>query len=82
MRTVQLVTANILLLSYATPAPAYIDPGAGSVLLSLLIGFAVSASVALKVWWTNIRARASAALGRFIKAPLSVAGKPAEDGND
>ena len=80
MRVLQLVTASSLALSCMS-AMAYIDPGAGSVLISLLISFAVSASVALKVWWTDIKARAGGVYRRLWKRQNTPA-KAADNGDD
>lgn len=39
----------------ADPAEAYLDPGAGSILVQLLLGGAAGAAVLLKLYWQRIR---------------------------
>ena len=54
----QLKNSLLLLFScsiYATPALAYIDPGSGSLIISMLIGFFVSASIAVKTYWHRFK---------------------------
>lgn len=49
--TVALVVA---LVSWATPAEAYLDPGSGSMLLQVLLGGAAALAVALRLAWQRI----------------------------
>lgn len=50
-----IVIALILILSiYPSSSYAYIDPGAGSALIQGLIGIAVGAAVALKLYWHRL----------------------------
>ena len=44
----------ILLLVFARPAQAYIDPGTGSFLLQILIGGILGSLLAIKVFWRRI----------------------------
>lgn len=53
-RTIALV-AMLMLLS-ASPAYAYLDPGAGSLLLQLLIGGIGGLIVTAKLFWRRFRA--------------------------
>ena len=54
-----LTTASVALfiLSWEQPAFAYIDPGAGSLLLQVLMGGLAGAAVVAKVYWKNLMAR-------------------------
>ncbi len=38
-------------------AHAYIDPGTGSFLIQMLLGFVLSAAFAVKMFWHNLKAR-------------------------
>lgn len=49
----------LAVLLIAAPAQAYIDPGAGSLVLQLIIGGVASAFVAIKLFWRRIRGTAS-----------------------
>ncbi len=42
------------LLSIATPAYAYLDPGTGSMILSAVIGVAAAVGLALKMFWYRV----------------------------
>jgi hypothetical protein len=46
-----------VLVLLAAPAHAYVDPGAGSLLLQLIIGGIGGAFVAFKLFWGRFRAR-------------------------
>ncbi len=46
-----------LLVSWEQPAYAYLDPGAGSLLLQVLMGGLAGAAVVVKVYWNNLMAR-------------------------
>jgi hypothetical protein len=52
--TLLLVTALFLLTLAPPPAHAYIDPGAGSYMLQLLLAGAVSLLFGIKVFWGKI----------------------------
>ena len=58
MRDVRTFTLLLLVL-LASPLQAYIDPGAGSMLLQLIIGGVAGAFITLKLFWGRIRARVS-----------------------
>jgi hypothetical protein len=45
----------VLLLS-PRPAHAYLDPGAGSVLLQILLGGVAGLLVVIRLWWRNLLA--------------------------
>lgn len=53
-----LVSAMLSL--FALPAHAYIDPGAGSLALQLILGGLAGAFVTLKLFWRRIRSRGGA----------------------
>lgn len=48
--------AALILLGLAPPAEAYLDPGTGSIVLQAAIAAVAAAGVALKLYWTRIRA--------------------------
>ena len=52
----KLVLAFFLLVLSASPAWAYIDPGTGSMILQAIIGAVVAGLVAMKFYWTRVRA--------------------------
>ena len=45
----------IFITSFAEPAWAYLDPGTGSAIISLIIGFFVAIGVSLKTFWYKIK---------------------------
>ena len=45
----------LLLLAASQPAFAYIDPGSGSAIMSVLIGFFVAIGVVVKTFWYKIK---------------------------
>lgn len=46
----------LALLTLASPAHAYLDPGTGSMILSAIIGLFATAALAVKTWWYRIKA--------------------------
>jgi len=44
-----------VLITIATPAMAYIDPGSGSAIMSAVIGFFVAVGLAVKTYWYKIK---------------------------
>ncbi len=44
----------LAILSIASPAYAYLDPGTGSMLVSAVIGVAAAVGLALKMFWYRI----------------------------
>jgi len=49
-----LVFVPILSLAFASPAHAYIDPGSGSALMSIIIGAFVAVGLTIKTFWYRI----------------------------
>jgi len=49
-----LLAAAFILLASAGPAFAYIDPGSGSALISIIIGAFVAVGLAIKSFWYKI----------------------------
>ena len=47
----------LLVVSWEQPAYAYLDPGAGSLLLQVLMGGLAGAAVVVKVYWNSLMAR-------------------------
>ena len=54
---ITLTTVALLVVSWEQPAYAYIDPGAGSLLLQVLMGGLAGAAVVARVYWKNLMAR-------------------------
>ena len=52
-----ITSVALFILSGEKPAYAYIDPGAGSLLLQVLMGGLAGAAVVAKVYWKNLMAR-------------------------
>lgn len=55
MRTIALLAAICLLI--ATPAYAYVDPGAGSMLVQLVTGGVAGGLVLLRLFWNRLRGK-------------------------
>jgi hypothetical protein len=53
-RALRVVLLLAALLSIATPAYAYLDPGTGSMILSAVIGVAAAVGLALKMFWYRV----------------------------
>jgi hypothetical protein len=53
--TIALLTAICLLM--ASPAYAYVDPGAGSMLVQLITGGVAGALVLLRLFWNRLRGK-------------------------
>ena len=47
----------LLIISWEQPAYAYIDPGAGGLLLQVMMGGLAGAVVVVKVYWKSLMAR-------------------------
>jgi hypothetical protein len=55
IRTTRLAFCTLIVLLIAeTPAKAYLDPGAGSMLLQVLLGGLAAAGVIVRLFWRNI----------------------------
>ena len=54
-RSTSIAFVTLLLLTYAVPAHAYIDPGSGSFLLQMMVAGAVGGAFAVKSFWNNIK---------------------------
>jgi len=49
---------SVVVLGLARPLYAYIDPGAGSYLIQVLIGVLLGAAVSVRIFWKSIKAKA------------------------
>jgi hypothetical protein len=49
------VVAAVLLLGMPSPALAYLDPGAGSLLIQMVLGGIAMAAVMARVFWARLR---------------------------
>ena len=56
MRTIAILAA-ICLLFAAVPAYAYVDPGAGSMLVQLVTGGVAGALVLVRMFWNRLRGK-------------------------
>ena len=54
MKTTYFVTMMFIIIT-AQPAFAYIDPGSGSAIMSVIIGFFVAVGVLIKTFWYKIK---------------------------
>ena len=52
---IKLYLAFTLTILIAQPAFAYIDPGSGSAIMSVIIGFFVAIGVLIKTFWYKIK---------------------------
>ncbi|MGE5236169.1 MAG: hypothetical protein ACM3O7_07465 [Acidobacteriota bacterium] len=59
MRRAHVVVLAAVLLAMATPAYAYLDPGAGSVMLQLILGGLAGLAVTVRLFWRRITGRPS-----------------------
>jgi hypothetical protein len=50
----RVAVALLAVLSLASPAYAYLDPGTGSMLVSAVIGVAAAVGLALKMFWYRV----------------------------
>src|SRR5262245_8806880 len=48
------LVAVLAVLSFVSPAYAYLDPGTGSMLVSAVVGVAAAVGLALKMFWYRI----------------------------
>jgi hypothetical protein len=62
--------ALAVLVVFSAPAYAYIDPGTGSYLLQLLVAGALGASVALRIYWNQLKKGWGRLWGRSRRKPL------------
>jgi hypothetical protein len=50
-----ILVAGLLLLVLPSPALAYIDPGAGSLLMQIVLGGTAMVAVLARIFWTRVR---------------------------
>ena len=55
MKSSYLILASIILLTFATPAMAYIDPGSGSAIMSAIVGFFAAITMLVKTYWYKLK---------------------------
>ena len=56
--------------TYSQSAAAYLDPGAGSLMLQMLIAGIMGALFTLKLYWYRVKAYVASLLGREIESGL------------
>lgn len=76
-RISQKISALILLTGFATPAAAYLDPGAGSFILQMLIAGIVGALFTIKLYWYRFKTFVARLFGKDIENPVE--GRHEED---
>ncbi len=69
MKLIDSVIMTGILITIAQPAFAYLDPGAGSFMLQMLIAGVMSAMFAIKMYWYRLKAFVARLLGRPVEAP-------------
>jgi Na+/proline symporter len=77
MRRIELIVLVAVLLIVAAPAYAYIDPGAGSVMLQIVLGGLAGVAVTLRLLWRRITGR-----GAETSEPEPAPDPPGEDRGD
>ena len=60
----------LLLGSFATPAFAYLDPGAGSFVLQMLIAGIMGAMFTIKLYWYRLKSFIAGLFGKTIDNPM------------
>ena len=55
MNLLKVTATSVMLLTWAAPAMAYIDPGSGSAIMSAIVGVFVAMSLAVKTYWYKIK---------------------------
>ncbi len=50
------IQSLFVLIAVTAPAYAYVDPGAGSMLLQLILGSVAGALIVLKLYWSRVKA--------------------------
>ncbi len=55
MRDIQFIVFFVLATTFV-PVSAYIDPGSGSAIMSLIIGFFVALGLTVKTYWYKLKA--------------------------
>jgi hypothetical protein len=52
---IKMILALMLFVLWTQPAFAYLDPGSGSAIMSVIIGFFVAIGVLIKTFWYKIK---------------------------
>lgn len=60
-----------LLAASSTWAHAYLDPGTGSLILQLILGGAIAAAAAIRLYWERTKAIVRRLLGTKVEPPGS-----------
>jgi len=53
-RALRVLVLLVAVLSFASPAYAYLDPGTGSMLVSAVVGVAAAVGLAVKMFWYRV----------------------------
>ena len=77
MKLSNAILVFIGLMTFATPAFAYLDPGAGSFVLQMLIAGIMGAIFTIKLYWYRLRKFVAGLFGKTIENPLE--DKPAKE---
>jgi hypothetical protein len=54
-RSLSALLLLLVVLAYATPAHAYLDPGTGSIVLQAVIATIAAAAVAIRLYWGRLK---------------------------
>ena len=55
LREIKVAFIGVVVVSWVSPAVAYIDPGSGSAIMSAIIGFFVAIGLAVKTYWYKLK---------------------------
>jgi hypothetical protein len=55
MKKYSLHLSIIILLTYISPAHAYLDPGTGSIILQAILGFIAASIATLSFYWNKVK---------------------------
>mgnify|MGYP006108820493 CR=1 FL=1 len=55
MNLLKVTATSVMLLTWAAPAMAYIDPGSGSAIMSAIVGFLVAISLIVKTYFFKFK---------------------------
>lgn len=82
MRITEKFLLLLLLVSTAAPAFAYLDPGAGSFILQMLIAGIVGALFTIKLYWYRLKVFVAGLFGKTIENPMEDENDDDDDDNE
>ncbi len=69
MKKIFVLQLTLILLAFARPAMAYIDPGSGSMILQVILAGLLGGLFAIKVFWQRVKAFFTALFGKKNQPP-------------